>query len=265
MSLMSELEDLGELMATNITTKGVSASASDGLTTLAGKILQISGDTPTPTPTVLFEDDCSTDRSSEYTKIDNNCTFTYDSNGYYVLTKTSSSGTSGVKINSTQFPKNVKITVDIQMKSSGNLQPKLVFIDETQTYGYVPRLTYTNGKWSILNGSFTSEGTSITGDVTVSQSLNTWYTLEFVKNNDDLTYKIYDKDTGTLVETLTGTGSLTFSENANTVGMAVSYDNGKYYWFKNLKVESLDTPYSPCSEYQTQINNAITYINGSGS
>ena len=41
MSLMSELEDLGELMATNISAKGVTASASDGLTTLAGKIAQI--------------------------------------------------------------------------------------------------------------------------------------------------------------------------------------------------------------------------------
>lgn len=42
MSLFSELEDLGELMATNITSKGVSASASDGLTTLANKVLDIS-------------------------------------------------------------------------------------------------------------------------------------------------------------------------------------------------------------------------------
>lgn len=41
MSLMSELETLGQTMATNISNKGVSASASDGLTTLAGKIAQI--------------------------------------------------------------------------------------------------------------------------------------------------------------------------------------------------------------------------------
>lgn len=41
MSLMSELETLGQTMATNISAKGVSASASDGLTTLAGKISQI--------------------------------------------------------------------------------------------------------------------------------------------------------------------------------------------------------------------------------
>lgn len=38
---MSELETLGQTMATNISNKGVSASASDGLTTLAGKIAQI--------------------------------------------------------------------------------------------------------------------------------------------------------------------------------------------------------------------------------
>ena len=41
MSLMSELETLGQTMATNISAKGVTASASDGLTTLAGKIAQI--------------------------------------------------------------------------------------------------------------------------------------------------------------------------------------------------------------------------------
>ena len=41
MSLMSELVTLGQTMATNISNKGVSASASDGLTTLAGKIAQI--------------------------------------------------------------------------------------------------------------------------------------------------------------------------------------------------------------------------------
>ena len=43
MSLMSELEDLGELMATNLQAQGVTASASDGLTTLAAKILDIQG------------------------------------------------------------------------------------------------------------------------------------------------------------------------------------------------------------------------------
>ena len=40
-TLNGALSELGETLATNITAKGVSASASDGLTTLAGKISQI--------------------------------------------------------------------------------------------------------------------------------------------------------------------------------------------------------------------------------
>jgi len=42
-TLNGALELLGETLATNITAKGVSASASDGLTTLANKVLQITG------------------------------------------------------------------------------------------------------------------------------------------------------------------------------------------------------------------------------
>ena len=45
MSLNSSLQILGQLMATNLQSKGVTANASDGLTTLANKILQVG---PTP-------------------------------------------------------------------------------------------------------------------------------------------------------------------------------------------------------------------------
>ncbi len=41
MSLNSSLQKLGQLMATNLQSKGVTANASDGLTTLANKILQV--------------------------------------------------------------------------------------------------------------------------------------------------------------------------------------------------------------------------------
>lgn len=41
-TLNGSLEILGETLATNISSKGVSASASDGLTTLANKVLDIS-------------------------------------------------------------------------------------------------------------------------------------------------------------------------------------------------------------------------------
>ena len=43
-TLNGALMELGSLMAQNLTTQGlIGVSASDGLTTLAGKILQISG------------------------------------------------------------------------------------------------------------------------------------------------------------------------------------------------------------------------------
>lgn len=45
MSLNSSLQALGQLMATNLQSKGVTANASDGLTTLANKIIQVG---PTP-------------------------------------------------------------------------------------------------------------------------------------------------------------------------------------------------------------------------
>ena len=40
-TLNGSLEQLGITMADNLTTKGVTASATDGLTTLAGKVLDI--------------------------------------------------------------------------------------------------------------------------------------------------------------------------------------------------------------------------------
>ena len=42
-TLNGALTELGETLATNLTTQGVTASASDGLTTLAGKVLDIQG------------------------------------------------------------------------------------------------------------------------------------------------------------------------------------------------------------------------------
>lgn len=185
----------------------------------------------------LFYDDATTDSSSRYTKADTKCSFTYDSNGYYVLSKTTSGGTSGIKINDTTFPKNVKITVDVYMTTTQNTQPKLLFKNPSATYGYTPRLTYINNKASIIEGHYTGEGSSITGDVSYTQSLNTWYTFEFIHNDGALTFNIYKE--GTLDKTLTATGSLSIADTGNEVGMCVAADPGKTYRFKNLKVEAL--------------------------
>ena len=55
-TLDGALQELGELMATNLTTQGVTASASDGLTTLANKILDIQGGGGVPCYNVSFTD-----------------------------------------------------------------------------------------------------------------------------------------------------------------------------------------------------------------
>ena len=52
-TLNGSLRQLGETMAANLTTQGVPSTYDEGLTTLAGKILQITPPTPQPTATQL--------------------------------------------------------------------------------------------------------------------------------------------------------------------------------------------------------------------
>ena len=61
-TLNGALMKLGETMASNLTSKGVSASANDGLTTLAGKILKV------PTEYLVYGTDVTTVKSSALTK-----------------------------------------------------------------------------------------------------------------------------------------------------------------------------------------------------
>lgn len=81
-TLNGSLIEIGELMATNLTTMGVTASASDGLDTLADKILEIEVE-----PTIYY-DDCSGAYSSLW---QSNPTYTtYD--GYNCLYNNKSLG-----------------------------------------------------------------------------------------------------------------------------------------------------------------------------
>ena len=71
MSLQLTYQSRKDLIASNLTSQGVTASGSEGLTRLANKILDID------TPTVLYNDDSTTDNSSNYNL--SNATLTYDS------------------------------------------------------------------------------------------------------------------------------------------------------------------------------------------
>ena len=260
-TLNGALSQLGETMAANITTKGVSASASDGLTTLAGKILQISGDTPTPTPTVLFEDDCSSDRSNEYTT-QGTQTITYNSNGYYTIALTTQS-CPNVKINSFTAPNTVKISMDMYIQSGSNAQPKIYLFDESQNKGYGLRVTQNNSRWNLQTiTSYTDCGTNLI-ETSLSTSTGTWYTLEVIIDDNDLTGNIYNSG-GTLLETITATGGLNLSSTGNYVAIGANYTSNTILRVKNIKVETIGGD-TPCAEYIAEIDSAIEYINGSGS
>lgn len=259
MSLMSELEDLGELMATNLTSKGVTASANDGLTTLANKVLQISGDTPTPT--VLFYDDCSTDRSSEYSAVNisgfSTPSIVYNSDGYYTI-NSSSSGNKGLYIGNLSDLQDFKMTMKLnRIATSGNRQFGFGLTD-TSNY-IIGRLESTNNSMNVY-----SQTNSTNVFLSVSQSISngSWYTLQLIKDGNDYTINCYDAE-GTLLNTGTGTNT-TFDNVSTKPFLFLAWDSSKEFRIKDIMVETLGGD-TPCSQYTTQINNAIEYINGSGS
>jgi hypothetical protein len=86
-----------------------------------------------------------------------------------------------------------------------------------------------------------------------------WYKFEVTKEGQDFEITVTDVSTGTTVGTLSRSTSFdTYYVGFMTVA-GTSY--GSYV--RNVKAESLGGG-SDCSQYTTQINNAITYINGSG-
>lgn len=186
--------------------------------------------------TYLFYDDCSTDRSSEYTTKGNQ-TITYNSAGYYTI-KVTSQSCPNVKINSFTAPDTVKISVDFKMTSGSNIQPKICLYDESKSKGYGLRVTQNNSRWNLQTyTSWTDCGNNLK-ETTQSVSLNTWYHLELTVDGNDLTGKIYDSG-GTLLNTITSSGSLNLSSTGNYVGIGLNYTSNTYMDIKNIKAEAL--------------------------
>ena len=268
MSLMSELEDLGELMATNITAKGVSASASDGLTTLAGKILQISGDTPTPS-TVLFEDACdsasglSNYGSSECVRGSTaTMSMSYDSseNAYAV----SGSGNWHAYIPIPALNDKDEYTISMEVKGqSYNFNNIGLFLDnrnDTTSYGLCASISVNSNEFYIRQYRLSSDGTSYINSVSLSG--NTWYRIEYTVNGSSLNAKLYN-----MSDTLLASQDVTLDVSNKSMGIFMFCEAGTTNskgWVRNIKAESLGGG-SDCTQYTTQINNAIEYINGSGS
>ena len=190
----------------------------------------------TVVPAYLFYDDASTSRISEYTTKGNQ-TITYDSNGYYTIAVTSQS-CPNVKINSFTAPNRVKISLDMYILSGSNAQPKIYLFDESKNKGYGLRVTNNNNKWNLQTiTSYTDCGNNL-NETSLYTSKTTWYTLEVIIDNNDLTGHIYNSG-GTLLSTITASGSLNLSSTGNYVAIGTNYTTDTILRVKNIKVEAL--------------------------
>lgn len=267
-TLNGALSELGETLASNITQKGVTASASDGLTTLANKVLQITGGGGS---TTLFEDDCSSASglsdygNSHYLKNSSaSATLSYDSgmNAYKILGNTID-GFADIPIPSLDGEDDYTIEAEFYTTDSSTKgQSGFVIYDSSDTGGngtmYRDIASINRcGVLKFVNGSENAEsGNSQQSSLPV---YNNWYKLKLEINGTSVkgTWLKTD-DTEIYSHTYT---TPTYSNIR--IGLATLTWSNPYY-VRNIKAVSQGGG-SDCSQYTTQIADAIEYINGSGS
>ena len=124
------------------------------------------------------------------------------------------------------------------MVTGSNNQPKLCLFDESKNKGYGLRITQNNRRWNLQTyTSWTDCGNNLT-ETTYTTSLNVWYHFELIVNENSLTGNLYDEQ-GTLLATITSTGSLNLSSTGNYVGIGLNYTSNTSMNIKNIKVEAL--------------------------
>jgi len=272
-TLNGALSELGETLASNITAKGVSASASDGLTTLANKVLQISGGGGS---TTLFEDDCSSSSGlSNYGTIHHlgNQTsggaLSYDStkNAYkFSPSNVADNGFCDIPIPS--LDNQDKYTIEVEFftdDSSTGGQTGFVLYPTSDTGGngvFFRDIASINRCGVLKFTSYSENGESGNSQQSSLPVYNNWYKLKLEIDGTDVTAKWLKTD-DTLVYSTNYT--VPYTSGAMRIGITfLSKNASKYYYVRNIKAVSQGSG-SDCSQYQTQIANAITYINGSGS
>ncbi len=266
-TLNGALSELGETLATNITAKGVSASASDGLTTLANKVLQISGGGGS---TTIFEDACSSATGlSNYgssvvvrgTNASASISYNSSENAYEI------SGTgnyfAGIPITPLNGQDNFKITAEMKCsQNSGDCQIGFYTRDSSDTSKQAYSTHFLGDaryRWFYVtpgaNGSYSAVNTS-------TNHYQAYHKMEWIVEDTSIKMNIYDSNDDVAYTITKDRADYTSKE----YGLWVDTERGTSYkvYVKNIKAESLGGG-SDCRQYQTEINNAITYINGSGS
>lgn len=214
-----------------VTVTGVS-----GTVTFTCTYSNVSAQCTVTAQTYLFFDDCSTDRSNEYSRIASrgNATITYDNNGYYILQEISSNQDCGFLIPAIVVGSDVKISAKVNHQTSGNLQSGVGFYNNSTGMSWCGRIVRVNNTIS-LNREYND---SSQGSTSLSTSNNVWYLIEMeYTNNSAIGFKVYSND-GTLLKSITGTQS-DLSTNNNSPYLRLSRDSGSIIWIKDIKVESL--------------------------
>lgn len=267
-TLNGALELLGETMAENLTTMGlIGVSASDGLTTLAGKILQISGGGGS---TTIFEDDATNNNrdtlfgaSSISLRNSGTSTMTWNSASpsYYQVQVTNSSSDSFIEFLPLQgVTDSFKLTMKYKLPSTNSVSyVGLYYYIDDNNWGGVKGLNDAQWVSDKTNGTFSEQ------EYRTGQSNTTdYYTHEIIYNKTANTLAISTYDSSdNLIQSKTMNIPITLTSSVKW-GNAVAWSNGDKNNIYYLKAEYLGTPSSDCSQYTTQINNAIEYINGSG-
>lgn len=258
-TLNGALSELGETMAANITTKGVSASASDGLTTLANKILQISGGGGGST--VIFEDDCSVDNTSDYGSSialrNGSSTLAYNSDGYYTITCNGSGVESFIPITDlTGLTSDFTLEYDSYIQQTGGSSGLVIYNSSTAWIKLTDDGSSDKKLWyGYNNGSF--HETAFYGTETSYQK---WVHYKYTVQDGIFTMKVTYN--GNTIASYTATIGFT-RDSTTKIGLDSEWNNNTVTRYKNIIVKTLGGG-SDCTQYQTEIANAIEYINGDG-
>ena len=167
-TLNGALQELGEILATNLNSKGVGANASDGLTTLANKINQIY------TGECYFLDSLNT---SDYILRDTTvATVTVEENAIKIANSTTANQSVFFSLNRGPIIGNWKATYEIKTNNSIILYSQLGGTrtgNAGQTSGTVNTQTFTKIEWIVNNGSMsvTIDGNALGNTVTYTPNM----------------------------------------------------------------------------------------------
>ena len=201
--------------------------------------------TVTVGPSYLFYDDCTSDRSNEYSNQSiqassktNYLPLTYNSAGYYTIQATRNEGAHYAKwIDDVTGEDNLKFTCEVSTNT----------LSGTNRFGIVVGDgNYKSERWQFSNNvlecqTMSNGSESMQRSSTLSLSTDTWYRVEWVISDTSYTFTVKNMS-DTVLYTYTGTfsSSIITSSTTKRYGLYyLNYSSTAIKKYRNIKVESL--------------------------